>query len=291
MSKPLAAAAAAALLLGGAAVGVFATGNVFSDIAGHEHEAEIRLAASKGLFAGYGDGTFRPDRTLTNKQSEVVLRRLLDNYTDDDGNSILTRAEAAVVLTSGVCGLDGDCGPGARVDESAMTSEPPPATTIAERCLAPGLFPWLSYLGGLSPLLGSWVSKLVVLGEPPGRFYERRDLWADETADGAVLCVLTDTYVRHLNQAERSSSEITVYTKCRIPTPETVLGTPGYVVKSLPDEQTRHTGPDSYEDIRTVDQGGTIPADRGPAPPDPERCPDEGEQEGGWRPLPAAERN
>ena len=77
----------------------------------------------------------------------------------------------------------------------------------------------------------------------------------------------------------------------RQPTAETVLGTPGYVVKSLPDVQAQHTGPDSYEDIGTVDQGGTIPPDRRPAPPDPERCPGEGEQEGGWKPLPAAERN
>ncbi len=105
------------------AVGAAATAAVvvFSDTSGHEHEAEIRLAHSKGLFAGYEDGTFRPDRTLTNKQSEVVLRRLLDNYTNDDGNSTLTRAEAAVVLTRGVCGLDGDCG-----------SPPPPPTSAPE---------------------------------------------------------------------------------------------------------------------------------------------------------------
>ena len=110
-------AAAAVFAAGAAAV---AAAVVFSDTSGHEHEAEIRLANSKGLFAGYEDGTFRPDRTLTNRQSEVVLRRLLDKYTDDDGNSTLTRAEAAVVLTRGVCGLDGDCDP------------PPPSTSAPE---------------------------------------------------------------------------------------------------------------------------------------------------------------
>lgn len=110
-------AAAAVFAAGAAAVAAVA---VFSDTSGHEHEAEIRLANSKGLFAGYEDGTFRPDRTLTNRQSEVVLRRLLDKYTDDDGNSTLTRAEAAVVLTRGVCGLDGDCDP------------PPPSTSAPE---------------------------------------------------------------------------------------------------------------------------------------------------------------
>jgi len=110
-------AAAAVFAAGAAAVAAVV---VFSDTSGHEHEAEIRLANSKGLFAGYEDGTFRPDQTLTNRQSEVVLRRLLDKYTDDDGNSTLTRAEAAVVLTRGVCGLDGDCDP------------PPPPTSAPE---------------------------------------------------------------------------------------------------------------------------------------------------------------
>ena len=97
--------AVACLGVAGAAL----AGSGFSDTANHEHEAEIGLANTKGLFYGYDDGTFRPDRTLTNKQAEVVLRRLLDRYTDDDGNSTLTRAEAAVVLVHGVCGLDGDC--------------------------------------------------------------------------------------------------------------------------------------------------------------------------------------
>lgn len=97
--------AVACLGVAGAAL----AGSGFSDTGNHEHEAEIGLANAKGLFYGYDDGTFRPDRTLTNKQAEVVLRRLLDRYTDDDGNSTLTRAEAAVVLVHGVCGLDGDC--------------------------------------------------------------------------------------------------------------------------------------------------------------------------------------
>lgn len=110
MTKKLVAALVAAGVVLGVA-GTIAATAPFSDTTGHEHEAAIRLANAKGLFAGYEDGTFRPDRTLTNRQSEVVLRRLLDKYTDDDGNSTLTRAEAAVVLIYGVCGLDADCGP------------------------------------------------------------------------------------------------------------------------------------------------------------------------------------
>ena len=126
-AKTIAVAVAAVVLTAGtvAAVGT----SPFSDTSGHEHEAEIVLANSKGLFQGYVDKTFRPDQTLTNRQSEVVLGRLLDRYTDDDGNSTLTRAEAAVVLTRGVCGLDGDCeaaqpGPVARVNEDGEGNGP-----------------------------------------------------------------------------------------------------------------------------------------------------------------------
>jgi len=126
-AKTIAVAVAAVVLTAGtvAAVGT----SPFSDTSGHEHEAEIVLANSKGLFQGYGDKTFRPDQTLTNRQSEVVLGRLLDRYTDDNGNSTLTRAEAAVVLTRGVCGLDGDCeaaqpGPVARVNEDGEGTGP-----------------------------------------------------------------------------------------------------------------------------------------------------------------------
>ena len=78
------------------------------------------MANAKGLFAGYEDGTFRPDRGLTNGQAEKVLRRMLDRYTED-GYTTLTRAEAATLLVRGVCGLDGDCG----------TPPPPPAPTSA----------------------------------------------------------------------------------------------------------------------------------------------------------------
>lgn len=107
MSRYAVAVLGAVVCLGVA--GAALAGSGFSDTGNHEHEAEIGLANAKGLFYGYDDDTFRPDRTLTNKQAEVVLRRLLDRYTDDDGNSTLTRAEAAVVLVHGVCRLDGDC--------------------------------------------------------------------------------------------------------------------------------------------------------------------------------------
>lgn len=124
MRKSFAAALIAAAVAVGAAAAGAATVTLFTDIGGHEHEQAIRAANAKGLFAGYEDGTFRPDRKLTNRQSEVVLRRLLDRYQDDDGDSTLTRGQAAALLAYGVCGLDGDCG-------TATAPKAPTATTPA----------------------------------------------------------------------------------------------------------------------------------------------------------------
>lgn len=125
--------AAAALAVTAAAVAAVGP-SPFSDISGHEHETEIGLAQHKGLFHGYGDNTFRPDAVLTNRHAEVVLGRLLDHYNDDDGTNTLTRAQAAVVLTRGVCGLDGDCedaGPVTRVDDPPGEDEPDAPTTTS----------------------------------------------------------------------------------------------------------------------------------------------------------------
>lgn len=112
-AKTLTGAALAAAVLAvvvGVAAAALASHGRFSDLPpGHRHAAAIAEAHHKGLFEGYGDGTFRPDRVLTNRQAETVLRRMLDRYTGDDGNSTLTRAQAAVLLARGVCGLDGDC--------------------------------------------------------------------------------------------------------------------------------------------------------------------------------------
>ena len=100
-----------AVVVGVAAAGAaLASHGRFSDLPPyHRHVAEIAEAHHLGLFEGYPDGTFRPDQTLTNSQAETVLRRMLDRYRDDNGDSTLTRAQAAVLLARGVCRLDGDC--------------------------------------------------------------------------------------------------------------------------------------------------------------------------------------
>lgn len=76
-------------------VGLLATGawaqTRFPDVpADHEHAAAIEYAAEKGWFAGYDDGTFRPDRTLSANQATTVFGRAFP-----DG---VTRAEFANIL-------------------------------------------------------------------------------------------------------------------------------------------------------------------------------------------------
>jgi uncharacterized protein YkwD len=47
--------------------------NTFSDIAGHLYQAEILRAASLGFIAGPGDGTFRPNNTVTREQAVSII--------------------------------------------------------------------------------------------------------------------------------------------------------------------------------------------------------------------------
>ena len=97
-----------------AAVAVFASGalaaTAFTDVAdNHPASAEITAAHQIGVFNGYGDGTFRPDGKLTQAQAENVIWRMLSwHATDDDGNFEITRADAAVLAMTGLCGLDPD---------------------------------------------------------------------------------------------------------------------------------------------------------------------------------------
>ena len=97
-----------------AAVAVFATGalaaTAFTDVAdNHPASAEIAAAHQIGVFNGYGDGTFRPDVNLTQRQAENVIWRMLSwQGTDDDGNFEISRADAAVLAMTGLCGLAAD---------------------------------------------------------------------------------------------------------------------------------------------------------------------------------------
>ena len=85
----------------------------------HRASAEITAAHQVGVFQGYGDGTFRPDGKLTRGQAELVIHRMLTwQGTDDDGNFEISRADAAVLAMSGLCGLDPD-----RIPACAAVSE------------------------------------------------------------------------------------------------------------------------------------------------------------------------
>ncbi|MBO4897469.1 MAG: S-layer homology domain-containing protein, partial [Clostridia bacterium] len=49
----------------------------FEDIDGHWAEDEINDAVDRGIFEGYGDGTFRPDLGITRQEIAVAMVRLL----------------------------------------------------------------------------------------------------------------------------------------------------------------------------------------------------------------------
>ena len=107
--KPVALTAAAVAAFG-LTVGAALAASGFVDVAdSHRASAEITAAHQIGVFQGYGDGTFRPDLKLTRGQSELVIHRMLTwQGTDDDGNFEISRADAAVLAMSGLCGLDPD---------------------------------------------------------------------------------------------------------------------------------------------------------------------------------------
>ena len=107
--KP-AALTAAAVAAFGLTVGAALAASAFNDVAdNHRASAEITAAHQVGVFQGYGDGTFRPAEKLTRGQAELVIHRMLTwQGTDDDGNFEISRADAAVLAMSGLCGLDPD---------------------------------------------------------------------------------------------------------------------------------------------------------------------------------------
>ena len=59
-------------------LGIEAEGDgYFSDVAGHWAEAAINAAYERGLINGYGDGSFRPDETVTRAETVKMLNRML----------------------------------------------------------------------------------------------------------------------------------------------------------------------------------------------------------------------
>ncbi len=94
MRKPwkwLVVAAAATLM---ATTGVALAASSFSDLADdHPRRDDIEYAVSQGWFQGYDDGTFKPDRAITQSQIAKVLSRAFPAGS--------TRADLATFLRGG----------------------------------------------------------------------------------------------------------------------------------------------------------------------------------------------
>ncbi len=83
----------AAAVLAAASVAVAASSS-FSDVANnHPQRDDIEHAVEQGWFQGYGDGTFKPDRAITQKQIVTVIGRAFP-----EGS---TRADLATFLRGG----------------------------------------------------------------------------------------------------------------------------------------------------------------------------------------------
>lgn len=65
-----------------------------TDIAGHWAEANIKQAVGSGIAAGYPDGTFKPNRTVTRAEFIVMLMNALK---PQDGEAELTFSDAASI--------------------------------------------------------------------------------------------------------------------------------------------------------------------------------------------------
>lgn len=74
--------------------GIAIAATKFSDVdQTHPQYRDIEFAVEQGWFQGYGDGTFRPDRAITDKQIAIVIKRAFP-----DGAS---RADLATFLRGG----------------------------------------------------------------------------------------------------------------------------------------------------------------------------------------------
>ena len=84
------------------AVPVIATSDRFTDVPqDHEHRTAIDWAYGRGLFKGYPDRSFKPDRALSENELQIVVKRLFDSYDE------ITRSQTASILYYGITGLEG----------------------------------------------------------------------------------------------------------------------------------------------------------------------------------------
>lgn len=96
----------ALLAIAGVTAATVGIGGMFSDVPdSHEYADEINAAQAVGLVHGVGGGLYDPDSTLTSTQAGKLVDRLLDHFTDDNDEFTLSRAEAAALLITGLCGL------------------------------------------------------------------------------------------------------------------------------------------------------------------------------------------
>ena len=98
--------AVALLAIVGVTAATVGVGGMFSDVPdSHEYADEINAAQAVGLVHGVGGGLYDPDSTLTSTQAGKLVDRLLDHFTDDNDEFTLSRAEAAALLITGLCGV------------------------------------------------------------------------------------------------------------------------------------------------------------------------------------------
>lgn len=70
------------------------TGSLFTDIAGHWAEATIMKASRFGWVAGYSDGTFRPNASITRGEFVTILVRALELKADSSAELIFNDASS-----------------------------------------------------------------------------------------------------------------------------------------------------------------------------------------------------
>lgn len=82
-----------------AGTAVAQTAQRFSDVPpDHEAFQAIEWAASAGVTAGYGDGTFKPDRPLSKRHAVVFMERFYDEILGAEQSEDFTRSDMMRVL-------------------------------------------------------------------------------------------------------------------------------------------------------------------------------------------------
>jgi hypothetical protein len=82
----------------------------FSDVEeGHPHYVGIRIAEEEGWYAGYPDGTLRPDSNITSEQIAIITERMWpEGATRAEIASFIAAGRFAVIQKSIVLGIDED---------------------------------------------------------------------------------------------------------------------------------------------------------------------------------------